>query len=267
PAAMADTGGFIDVTASHNQWIADIKHSTFSFSIRPASGDYGVFGVSVQVVDYGEILGTVVANNAQGYEDIGNLTVKGTAIGIGYARTLSDAFSIGGQVRWVRQRLGNSIIIVDSVTRVSKENEVTPLVFDFGTLFKTGFRSLTFGMSVRNFSKEVKYEQEGFELPLTFTFGLSMDMMDFVSDRSLVRSVVVSADAVHHRDFPEQIYMGAECNLLNVLALRAGYVTSSDEAGITMGLGVSQHGLQVDYAYTPFGVFDKVQRFTVRFSM
>jgi hypothetical protein len=270
PAGMSEAG-FLDVAVSRNQWIADIKHSTLSLSINPAQGDYGVIGVSVQVVDYGEILGTVVANNNQGYldyQDLGlsNPRPSGLAIGLGYAKALSDRFSVGGQVRWVRQDLGESIVPLDtSTTKV--RNKLSPLVFDFGTLFKTGFKSLAFGMSVRNFSGEAKYASEAFELPLTFTLGLSMDLMDFVGDRSLIRSVVVSVDAVHNRDYREQIFAGAECNIFDFFALRGGYITNSDEAGPTLGFGLSRYGLDVDYAYTPFGVFDKVQRFTVRFSL
>jgi hypothetical protein len=266
PACMSESG-FLEVAVSRNEWIADIKHTTFSMSIRPAQGDYGVIGVSVQAVNYGDIFGTVVANNDQGYEDIGKLNASGTAIGLGYAKALSEQFSVGGHIRWVRQNLGNSIVPITDSTTENVDNKLTPWVFDFGTLFKTGFKSLTFGMAVRNFSTEVKYVSESFELPLTITFGLSMDVMDFAGDRTLVRSVLLSVDAVHNRDYREQIFAGVECNLLDFFALRGGYISNSDEDGPTFGFGLWRYGLNVDYAYTPFGVFDKVQRFTVRFSM
>jgi hypothetical protein len=264
PAGMSESG-FLDIAISHNQWIADIKHTTFSLSFKP-SGNLGIFGLSVQSVDYGEILGTVVANNDQQYEDIGTIKVSALAIGLGYAKALTDQFSAGAGIRWVKQDLGQSIIPSDSsTTKVS--NKLNPLVFDFGTSFKTGFKSLTFGMSVRNFASEVKYAAESFELPLTFTVGISMDMMDFIDDRSLVHSLLVSVDAVHNRDYREQLYLGAEVNLLNFLAIRGGYITNSDEDKATFGFGLSQKGLSFDYAYTPFGVFDKVQRFTLRFAL
>jgi len=50
---------------------------------------------------------------------------------------------------------------------------------------------------------------------------------------------------------------------MNMLALRVGYVTSQDEYGLTAGFGVHQFGVSFDYAYTPFGVFGNVHRFTL----
>jgi len=48
---------------------------------------------------------------------------------------------------------------------------------------------------------------------------------------------------------------------------RIGYVSNSDENDLTYGFGIQKFGAAVDYAYTPFGVFENVQRFTVRFSL
>ncbi len=267
PACMAETDRQMDFSAGYNQWIADIKHYTGSISYRPLSGDLGVFGFSLQMVDYGEILGTSVANNAIGYVDNGTIKASGVALGVGYAKALSDAFSVGGQVRYVHQSLGSSDVPSADGGVESKKNAVSVASFDFGTIFKPGLKSFAFGMSVRNFSQEIKYETEQFELPITFTLGVSMDVMDFLNDRSFVHSFYVSIDAVHNRDYYEQVFFGGECDLLDVLDLRAGYVTSSDEMGATFGFGVHQYGLAVDYAYTPYGVFSNAQRFTIRYSL
>jgi hypothetical protein len=53
---------------------------------------------------------------------------------------------------------------------------------------------------------------------------------------------------------------------MNVLSLRGGYISSNDESGLTFGIGVSQFNFTFDYAYTPYGIFDNVQRMTARFS-
>jgi hypothetical protein len=267
PAMMAETDREWDLSSSVNFWIADIKHYTGSLFWRPASGDYGVFGISAQMVKYGEILGTSVANNNIGYVDDGALDAYGLAIGFGYAKALSEAFSVGGQIRWVTQKLGQSLVPVSGGTAYQK-NEASNLgVFDFGTVFKPGLKSFAFGMSVRNFSRELKFQEQSFELPLTFTLGISMDVMDFMNDRSIVNAVQVSIDAVHNRDYYEQVFFAVEISMLEVLDLRGGYITSSDEQGVTMGFGVHKFGLGVDYAYTPFGVFTDAQRFTIRFSL
>ena len=272
PAGMANMTNFIDLTASTNQWIADITHNTFSLALSPARGKYGVFGVSLQSVDYGDFYGTRVDKTTDlGYVDTDIFELTSLAVGVGYAKQLTDRFSVGGQVRWVRQDLGASVIPEISTeldtSAVTVSNELSPLAFDFGTQFWTGFKSLVFGMSVRNFSKEIKYVEEGFQLPLVFNLGISMNLMDFMEATPLNQSLYFSIDASHFRSHPEQIKFGFDYQVLNALSLRSGYITNNDESGFSFGIGVSYFGLTFDYSYTPFGVFDKVQRMTARFTM
>ncbi len=272
PAGMANMKGFADVSASMNQWIAGINHNAFALALSPAKGEYGVLGFSLQYVDYGMFQGTVVDKTLdQGYVDTGDFSLSAMAIGIGYAKRLNDRFSVGGQVRWVHQDLGESVVpeistALDTTERTAS-NEIEPLSFDFGTQFKTGFKSLVFGMSVRNFSKEIKYVEEGFQLPLVFNMGISMDVMDLVGKMPFEQSLIVSIDASHHRDHPEQLKFGVDYKALGMLSLRGGYVTNNDEDGISFGMGISRYGLTLDYTVTPFGVFNEVRRMTARFSL
>lgn len=272
PAGMANQGVFVDVSASQNTWIADITHNAVALTLSPAKGEWGVLGFSFQNVDYGDFYGTVVDKTApDGYRDTGKFQLSAWAAGAGYAKRLTDRFSVGGQVRWVHQDLGESVVPRVSAaldtTKVTVKNSLTPMAFDFGTQFKTGFKSLVFGMSVRNFSTEIEYVEEGFQLPLVFNLGISMNVLDFFEDLPLNQSLVVSVDASHHRDHPEQVKVGAEYGLLKTLMVRGGYVSNNDEDGFTFGLGVRRYGASFDYAMTPFGVFDKVQRMTARFSL
>ncbi len=270
PAGMARLGGFLEVTASRTTWIADIEYVTGSMALRPWRGQYGVLGFSFMSVDYGELQGTMVADNEQGFIETGSFSPSSYAIGVGYANDLTDRFAVGGQVKWVSQALGESIIpvgnydVTKETRRKSYREEV--LAFDFGTLYKTGFKSLAFGMCVRNFSEEVKYEREGFQLPLTFKVGFSMNVMDLVPSLGKEHGLLVSIDAVHPRDFPEYLNIGMEYNFMKVLSLRGGYITRQDDYGLSGGFGLSVYGVQLDYSYTPFEVFRDINRFSVRFS-
>ena len=271
PAGMANMTGILDITASDNQWIADIRHNTFSLALSPANGEYGVLGFSLQTVDYGDFYGTRVDKTTDlGYVDTEIFSLTAMSAGVGYAKRLTDRFSVGGQVRYVKQDLGKSVIPVitselDTVEREA-DNSLNPLAFDFGTQFKTGYKSLVFGMSVRNFSKEIKYVEEGFQLPLVFNLGLSMNVLDFFEESSIEQSLIVSLDASHYRSHPEQIKIGVDYRIMNLLSLRGGYISNNDESGLSFGVGVMKYGAGLDYSYTPFGVFDKVQRMSARFS-
>lgn len=279
PAGMSNMSSFVDMTGSINKWIADVNHTAFSVAVKPFDGNYGVFGLSFQLVNYGDFYGTVVNQaSPQGYDDTGIFSLSSLAIGLGYAKQITDRFSVGGQIKWVRQDLGESTIPVNirvnttnSNTRIADttttENKLSPLVFDFGTQFRTGIKSLVFGMSVRNFSKEVAYVDEGMQAPMVFTLGISMDVMDLFEQLPFNQSLLVSLDASHYRDHPEQIKIGLDYRLLDMFALRVGYSSSNDQNDFTYGLGITKYGFSFDYAYTPFGVFNNVQRFTFRFEM
>jgi hypothetical protein len=286
PAGMSRMENTFDIAASNNQWIADIKHYAVSMAFNPFRGDYGVLGFSFQYVNYGNFLGTRVSadpTNLKGYDDTGIFKLSAFAVGIGYAKNISDRFCVGGQVHVAHQDLGESVVptvapqipvldsaghptgaFVDSAGTV--QNKLNPLVFDFGTQFRTGIKSLTFGMSVRNFSREIQYVYEQFQLPLVFTLGISMNLMDLVGEVPLDQSLYVSVDASHYRDHPEQLKIGLEYNVLKMFSLRGGYATNNDEGGMSFGVGVSRFGFAFDYAYTPNSVFNNIQRMTARFS-
>lgn len=262
PAGLSRLANFMEVNATHTGWIADIKHYSLSLALNPWNSRYGVFGISVMAVDYGDVQGTMVWGNSQGYIDTEVMNPSAIAVGLGYGRALTDKFCVGGQIKYVAQYFGKSVVPNIEV----RKNIADVIAFDFGTIYRTGFRSFAFGMSVRNFSEEVKYEKEGFQLPLTFKIGVSIDALDLLNDEHPNHSLNVHVDAVHPRSYPEYLNVGAEYTFIERFALRLGYISGHEEYNMAMGFGVSAFGLSANYSYTPFGVFDGVQRFSVCFS-
>jgi hypothetical protein len=268
PAGMArlETNG--DVMVGLAQWIADINYNFGSFAFRPFGGRYGVIGVSATWVDYGEMQETIRADNEDGFIDIGTFQPLAYSFGLGYAAAVSDVFSVGGQVKYVGQDLGSSIM---NTNLDRQDNRANVLAFDFGVLYKTGFRSLNFAVSARNFSPEVTFEEESFELPLTLLIGVSMDVLDlYPVGAPGMHSLLVGLEAANPRDFSEQIKLGGEYTFMNTFALRAGYAFPTDQEGISLGAGLRQQfaglGFAADYAYTDFGIFSAVHRIAVKLS-
>jgi hypothetical protein len=269
PAGMARMQGTTNVEFGNTQWIADIKHYYGSVAIATPNDEYGVFGFTYQSVNYGELDRTVRADNADGYMDMGTFQPVAISLGLGYARALSDRFSIGARASYNIQDLGDGFNSVDANKNpVASGSKIEVMSFDFGMFYKTGFKSLNFAASVRNFSKEVKYQREGFQLPLMFRIGVSANVMDFISDDKNMDPFLVSVDAVNARDYPETINLGGEYVFLKTLSLRAGYMFGYDEQSYSLGVGVKHSfegvGIGLDYAYTPFGVFGNVNRFSLQ---
>ena len=67
-----------------------------------------------------------------------------------------------------------------------------------------------------------------------------------------------------------QLHIGGEYTFMNILSLRAGYVSPTDEQGVNFGAGLKHEfvGFKfgVDYSYLDFGVFDNVNRFSINIS-
>ncbi len=273
PAGMARQEGAVSLNVGQMRWIADIDYNAATFSFKPAGGRLGVIGFSILSVNYGELQETIRANNEQGFLDIGTFKPNAWSLGVGYARALTDRFSVGGKVKFSSQDLGNSVVLVEGSNNFIRGDDQTDVVaFDFGVLYKTGFRSMNFAVVARNFSREIEYEEESFQLPLTLRIGLSMDVLDLTSlGASGNHSLLVSVDAENPRDFSEQLNAGFEYSFMQRVMLRAGYTIPTDEQGVSLGLGVRQNiGSLVfgaDYAYTEFGVFSGVHRLALRFAI
>ena len=167
PAGLSKQTNLLDINFSSNNWIADIKHDAFTLSIAPSESRYGVFGLSLLNVDYGELQGTVVWDNEVGYLDTEKFSPSAFAVGFGYGRSLSESFSIG-HIKKAYQQLGRSIIPDTDSSSTVTNNTSNATAFDFGTIYVTEWNDFTFGMSVRNFSEEPQYAFDSFQLPSPF---------------------------------------------------------------------------------------------------
>ena len=275
PAGLAELNRTADINFGNADWIADINYTQFTAAFNPFDEYYGVFGISIVSVDYGKLQGTIRDDNPDneaGYLDTQEYSPSALSIGISYARSLSEKFSIGGNVKYVRQSLiDNGIVAISSTGGyVTEKFEESVFAFDFGVIYKTGWESLNIGMSIRNFATEVKYIREGFELPLTFKLGASINAMDILDIDKSQHSLLISIDARNPRDFQEQILVGGEYIFLESVSLRVGYITPTDEAGLSAGIGLKQDlksvFISVDYAYSEFGIFGNLHRWSVSFA-
>lgn len=252
-----------DIMFNNTQWIAGIQYN--SAAVAHSFGNIGSFAVSMIYADYGnDIMGTRVANNDQGYITTGNLNVGAYDIGISYARNISEQFTIGGTIKYLEQHLGSNLMPDGS----TEENKVNGYAFDFGTIYYPGIKSFRFGMSVNNFSKAFRYQQEAFSLPLTFNIGIAMNVMDLIDIQD--QSLLIDVDAVHPNDYTERMRFGAEYSYKGIFLGRVGYVTNNDIEGLSAGLGLRYDvvgiNLKVDYSYSDMKFFKSVNRFSIGFA-
>lgn len=271
PSSMANMSNEIHVSLGQVKWIADINYVFGSVAYKPMDGLLGTFGFTFTSVDYGDLQSTILASNEQGFLDVGTFNPTAYTVGFGYAKSLTNKFYIGANVKYVKQNLVGGIVDFGSDEAANAQNyNIDVWAFDFGILYKTGLKSLNFGMNIKNFSPEVTYIKESFQLPLLFEMGVSFNAIDLIDVDPNKHSLLISVDALHPRDYDEQLDIGLEYVFQNMVALRVGYTTPTDEQGVSFGGGLQKSlagvGLGIDYAYTAFGVFSDVHRFSFQFS-
>lgn len=273
PASMATMEHSFDAALGKTEWLAGTSYNMASAAYRPADGRYGIIGLSIVAVDYGEnFLETIRADNEKGFIDLGSYSPTAMALGVGYARSLTDRFSVGANVKYVTQDLGDvTMSAAGDGSRETQEFSISTVAVDFGVLYRTGIRSLNFAVSARNFSRELTYAEENFELPLTFTMGFSANLFELSGYSAANHALDLSVEAERPRDYAEQVKVGAEYTFMNTLSLRAGYLFPTDEQGVNLGAGLQTAlggvALGIDYAYTEFGVFGSVNRLSLHFAL
>ena len=153
--------------------------------------------------------------------------------------------------------------MMDALNEQLITNGHDAIAFDFGTIYETDWHGFSFGMSVRNFSDETQFSYDGFQLPLTFRIGGSLELLGFTPLADKSQSLVLALEALHPRSYPERMNIGLEYSFMRIANLRMGYLYNYDERGLTYGGGVKIGPLSIDYALTPFGIFDNVSRVSI----
>jgi len=273
PAGLSAVSGF-SLTAGSNRWIADISQHTFAAAINldllGLSWLGGTLGASLRYTDNGDMQRTdfsqVTEDNLYYVHDE-PYTIDEWAAGIAYSRKVTDQFTFGAHVKYAVQDLGEvTIWRYWEGDTAAVQNRLAPLVYDFGTIYNTGYKDLRIAMSFRNFAQELIYARDKFELPITMVIGTAVTVW---GEPGADQSLLLSMDLSHPRDYTERICVGTEYRI-GPMAIRGGYRFNHDEEGFSGGFGlnlaVGESRLQVDFAQTQFGVFGMVQRAAVGFS-
>ncbi|HLP16565.1 MAG TPA: PorV/PorQ family protein [Bacteroidota bacterium] len=280
-------GAFVQAKKSefvftNSEWLAGTKFRWFGLMIQ--LGD-NALGLTLTQLDYGEDEVTTV-DNPEGTGD--RWSAADIAAGLSYSRQLSDRFSMGATVKYVSQRIYNET--ASSVT------------FDMGLLYVTDFHGMRLGMSMSNFGGDLtlsgrdlltptdidpthagsnktlvgNLKVDSWPMPLLFRVGLAMDVV-----KNDEMSATVAVDALRPSDNTESVNVGGEIGWRNMLFVRGGYkALFSNESvlnrnvqqdGLTLGAGLkySAEGfmaLEVNYAYTKFGLFGNLNTIEVALS-
>ena len=167
--------------------------------------------------------------------------------GLSMAADLTDKFSAGFTAKYLNSYLFN------------EEISAKGWAVDIGTLYRSGFHSLRFGMAITNFGPDIKYIEESHPLPINFRAGVAMEVIENAN-----HMLTVAFEGSHPNDNEERANVGLEYWFSNFLALRGGYRFEYDDAkwSVGGGLNVRDGMIQVDYALDHFEYLSDVHRIT-----
>ncbi|MCD6099463.1 MAG: PorV/PorQ family protein [Candidatus Marinimicrobia bacterium] len=239
------------VHSTFADYIADIGHKAFSCVINTASS--GAFGISLNVLEMGDMLETVNAdplNPGSSYIVKGTFSADAFSAGLTYSRKLTNWFAYGLTIKFVRERIASF--------------ESRNMLMDVGMIYLSRNERFRIGGYMQNFGVDTKYIGDSFKMPMIFRLGVSGELLGKINTPS---RLTVAVDAIHPSDYSERLNVGLEYCFKSRLFLRGGYKFNYDEEGWTAGFGTllsSKSGLvNVDVSYACFGRLGNVTRVSV----
>ena len=247
--------------AANTKWPAGIIFNAAALTID--AGQMGKVAFNIRSMSLGEMrVRTAYAPDGTGEM----FTVQSLAGGVGWAKRLTDQFSLGLNLKYIREEYAG--LIADG------------WAIDVGSLYDTGWRGMKIGMSMTNFGSDIAFEgtysqwynleepgrtmdYDEYSLPLTFRFGITMDLVQLSSIGG--SSLVIAMDAIHPPDNREIINLGGEFTMMKMIALRGGYRFGVDEGGLSFGFGLNLPFMNtsVDYSVGEFGRLGSTQHLSL----
>jgi hypothetical protein len=241
-----------DVIFTHVEYPAEMRYEFVGLAY-PVLGTGGVWGVGFYLFDAGDMPYTPYSNSVdEGIFSSGQtFTAKEYALGLSYARALTDHFSVGMTLKFLDE--------------LYEEEQALGWAADMGTLYDTGFRNFKIAMVISNFGPDLKFIKYEEPLPMNFKFGGSIDLLNYGDHQARL-----GLEGSHPSDNLEKYNAGVEYWYKDSFALRVGNQFEHDTGGFSAGAGfrldLSQRILRVDYGYHDFGYLDQIHRFSVGFS-
>lgn len=273
-------GGIADLTKYeaiivHTDWIAETNFD-FAGLVLPL-GNFGTLGLSFTSLSMDDMKVTTVEQpNGTGEY----FSASDIAVGVSYAKPLTERFSIGFTVKYIEQTIWHM--------------SASAFAIDAGTKFRTDLLGgLTIGATMSNFGtpmelngRDARYfirvdetkegstdqvpttiEMDTWELPLMFQIGVSTYALN-----NDIYKFRVAADATVPNNNYQSMNLGGEFSFEDFLFVRGGYNSlflEDGEGGLSVGVGLntkmifSDAVVNFDYAFRDFGRLQNVHNFSV----
>jgi len=223
PAGLATNSHTVQAMFSHQNYLVDMNVSYGALAIN--FDKIGALGVSIKSLDFGAGIEETTVENPNGTGR--TFSPVYLTFGLTYARYMADRIKFGATLKFISENIINTTAF--------------GYAFDFGVQYKTGYKGLTFGITLKNFGpkmvfsgselehnvqipgteagvdqERLRIQSAAFDLPTQFELGLAY-LVNFNEHNSL--NVMA---AFQNNSFSSDTYnIAAEYTFNNWVFLRA----------------------------------------------
>lgn len=255
---------------------ADIAHHYAGFVYGIGNDDK--IGIMINYVDVGEMeITTLSEPDGTGQ----NFSASNLAIGLTYARQLTDRVYVGIQGKFIQENIWME--------------SANGFALDIGAIYNIEEKGMKVGMNLSNLGPDMnmsgdnldfyKEKVEGypgsptpkstlatkdFPLPMVFSMGFAIDI---VGRNSIVvpnaeHKVMLAVAANDSFDAPFRSNVGLEYTWQNIFSLRSGYHIGYDTKDISLGVGLNLEqftslDVELDYVWNNYGDLGAINVFTL----
>ncbi len=163
------------------------------------------------------------------------------------AKSLGNNFSLGTSVKLVYQKIG--------------EDKAVSFGGDIGMSVKGVIRSLKAGFVLTNLGTKIGFLNSSFSLPTRLRTGFSYSLFN--------ENISLAFDVIKPLKEDFEYCFGVEGIIMEKLYLRAGYRSGLQNtgsfAGASAGVGFKIKDIDIDYAFSPYGVLGLTHNFSISY--
>jgi len=222
PALLAGQGA--SITASHNSWFGKTDQQVLS-AVFPR-GDRLAASLAFRILNTGGL----EYRETPSSEPTGTFDVTDLSLGAAIGWRPVDSFAVGAGIKFIREKVWIE--------------ESSGLSFDAGIL-STPARGLVLSAAIQNIGPGAVMVSREYRLPRTIRAGAGYTIP------SPAGSFTVSAEVQKPIDNRPRGGAGLEYQPMAWVSLRGGYRFNDPSSTFTAGMGFSQLGWVLDYAYVP----------------
>ncbi len=237
-AAFANPAGLVarssnTAALSHRIWVGDLR--AYDVAARFGVGARGAIGLAIMATDSGDL----EARDRPGQPD-GFFSAQFVNVGVSYARQFGP-LRAGFGAKYLRERIFDA--------------DASGYAIDAGVQLELANQSVVLGAALLNVGRMSQLERERTELPRMVRVGAAVQPLRVLADNDGTRlfELLLTGELSHL--FASELtraHMGVAATVMEMLTLRAGYLTRDVLRDWTFGLGIRYQPFVLDYAYIPF---------------